>query len=54
MFALCILLATLARVGYGYSEFSGQGPQDKGELNKWGDFECHRTWLSITANLETD
>lgn len=47
-----VIVSVLIRSGIGLSPFSGKfnsDPQNGGA--PWGDFECHRTWFTVTNNL---
>lgn len=49
--ALMVLLSVLVRSGVGLSPFSGKFNSNPMHGAPWGDFECHRTWFTITQNL---
>jgi alpha-1,3-glucosyltransferase len=43
---LIILIAILLRASLSLTPYSGEN-----DAPKYGDFECHRTWMEVTYNL---
>ncbi len=46
-----IIFSFVIRSGIGLSPFSGMFNSNPSWGAAWGDFECHRTWFTITHNL---
>ena len=51
-FMLVMTIGTLVKLAIGLSPFSGfdNSNPPNGEA-AWGDFECHRTWMTVTNKL---
>ena len=56
LFGLLMVAASILRCAVSTGSYSGEAyrpfPHIDDRVQKWGDFECHRTWIEITQNLD--